>query len=291
MEGSMNERNDLAHESGNETGTTSLQPMDFTDILDGVFSLYRSHFTLFLGITAVYFVLILLMDFIAMSVLFNAAPSTTIVVTFLAAAGSYVVIFWVVAALVYASAQVYLNRDVTSQEALKLALKRFWTYIGSVILWLLVVCGLFITVIGIPFSIYFGVRWGLYGLPVLLEKTTARHALRRSTELVKGTWWRAFGIMLAVFLIAIMIQFILMSAFVILTQITANEDTTLLETLRRLFIPMPGEIEWGIFTIQRIITIGIAALTMPISAIGSALLYFDFRIRKEALDIEMQVTN
>ena len=287
----MNERNDLAHESGNETGTTSLQPMDFTDILDGVFSLYRSHFTLFLGITAVYFVLILLMDFIAMSVLFNAAPSTTIVVTFLAAAGSYVVIFWVVAALVYASAQVYLNRDVTSQEALKLALKRFWTYIGSVILWLLVVCGLFITVIGIPFSIYFGVRWGLYGLPVLLEKTTARHALRRSTELVKGTWWRAFGIMLAVFLIAIMIQFILMSAFVILTQITANEDTTLLETLRRLFIPMPGEIEWGIFTIQRIITIGIAALTMPISAIGSALLYFDFRIRKEALDIEMQVTN
>ena len=287
----MNERNDLAHESGNETGTTSLQPMDFTDILDGVFSLYRSHFTLFLGITAVYFVLILLMDFIAMSVLFNAAPSTTIVVTFLAAAGSYVVIFWVVAALVYASAQVYLNRYVTSQEALKLALKRFWTYIGSVILWLLVVCGLFITVIGIPFSIYFGVRWGLYGLPVLLEKTTARHALRRSTELVKGTWWRAFGIMLAVFLIAIMIQFILMSAFVILTQITANEDTTLLETLRRLFIPMPGEIEWGIFTIQRIITIGIAALTMPISAIGSALLYFDFRIRKEALDIEMQVTN
>ena len=287
----MNERNDLARESGNETGTTSLQPMDFTDILDGVFSLYRSHFTLFLGITAVYFVLILLMDFISMFVLFNAAPSTTIMVTFLAVASSYVVIFWVVAALVYASAQVYLNRDITSQEALKLALRRFWTYIGSVILWLLVVCGLFITVIGIPFSIYFGVRWGLYGLPVLLEKTTARHALRRSTELVKGTWWRAFGIMLAVFLIAIMIQFILMSAFVILTQITANADTTLLETLRRLFIPMPGEIEWGIFTIQRIITIGIAALTMPISAIGSALLYFDFRIRKEAFDIEMQVTN
>ena len=287
----MNEHNDLAHESSNETGTTSLQPMDFTDILDGVFSLYRSHFTLFLGITAVYFALVLLMDFISTFALFNAAPSTTIIVSFLAMAGSYAVIFWVVAALAYASAQVYLNRDVTAQGALKLAWRRFWTYLGSVILWLLVVCGLFITVIGIPFSIYFGVRWGLYGLPVLLEKTTARRALRRSTELVKDTWWRAFGIMFAIFLIAIMIQFILMSAFIILTQITGNEDTTLLETLRRLFIPMPGEIEWGTFTIQRIITIGIATLTMPISVIGSTLLYFDFRIRKEAFDIEMQVTD
>ena len=287
----MNEHNDLAHENGNETGTTSLQPMDFTDILDGVFSLYRTHFTLFLRIIAVYFLLTLLMDFISMSVRFNAAPITTLVVNFLAVAGSYIVIFWVAAALVYASAQVYLNREVTFQEALKLALRRLLTYLGSIILWLLVVCGLFITVIGIPFSIYFGVRWGFYGIPVLLEKTTARQALRRSTELVKGTWWRAFGIMLAISLIAIMIQFILMSAFVILTQITGNEDTTLLETLRRLFIPSPSEIEWGTFTIQRIITIGITALTMPISAIGSTLLYFDFRIRKEAFDIEMQVTN
>ncbi|RKU23011.1 hypothetical protein C6503_03290 [Candidatus Poribacteria bacterium] len=286
----MNERNDLV-QSDNSEAATPLQPMSFADILDGMFSLYRSHWSLFLGITGVYFILVYGMDLISIFALVNAAPSTTMVVGLLAALGSYVVIFWVVAGLVYASAEAYLNRDLTSQAALKHAWRRFWSYVGSVILWFLVVCGLFITIIGIPFSIYFGVRWGLYGLPVMCEGTTARHALRRSTELVKGTWWRAFGIMLAIFLIAIMIQFIFQTSFLLLAQVSGTEDTTLWETFRRLFIPVPNQIEWRSYIIQRFITIGIAALTMPLGAIGSALLYFDLRIRKEAFDIEMQVTD
>ena len=287
----MNERNDLVHSDNDETAATPLQPMSFVDILDGMFSLYRSHWTLFLGITGVYFILVYGMDLISLFTLINAAPSTAMVVGLLVALGSYVVIFWVVAGLVYASAEVYLNRDLTSQAALQQAGRRFWSYIGSTILWVLVVGLLFITIIGIPFSIYFGVRWGLYGLPAVFEGTTARNALRRSTELVKGTWWRAFGIMLAIFLISIMIQFIFQTSFLLLTQVSGTEDATLWETFRRLFVPTPGQIEWRSYAIQRFVTIGIAALTMPLGAIGSALLYFDFRIRKEAFDIEMQVTN
>ena len=287
----MNERNDLVQSDNNETTSTPLQPMSFVDILDGVFSLFRSHWSLFLGITGVYFLLVYGMDLITIFVFVNAAPSITIVVGLLSALGSYVVIFWVVAGLVYAGAEVYLNRELTSQAALRQAGRRFWSYIGSVILWLLVVCGLFITVIGIPFSIYFGVRWGLYGLPVMFEGTTARQALRRSTELVKGTWWRAFGIMLAIFLIAIMIQFIFQTSFLLLTQVSGSAETSLWETFRQLFFPSVNQIEWRTYAIQRFVVIGIAALTMPISAIGSALLYFDLRIRKEAFDIEMQVTD
>ena len=287
----MNERNDLMQSDNNETASTRLQPMSFVDILDGMFSLYRSHFTLFLGITGVYFILVYGMDLIYLFVLVNAAPLTAVIFGLVVAFGSYVVIFWVVAGLIYAGAEVYLDRDLTSQAALRQAGRRFWSYIGSVILWLLVVCGLLVTVIGIPFSIYFGVRWGLYGLPVVFEGTTARQALRRSTELVKGTWWRAFGIMLAIFLIAIMIQFIFQTSFLLLAQVSSTEETTFWETVRRLFVPTPGQIEWGSYAIQRFVTIGIAALTMPLGAIGSALLYFDLRIRKEAFDIEMQVTN
>ena len=287
----MNERNDLVHADSSETTATPLQPMSFVDILDGMFSLYRSHFTLFLGITGVYFILVYGMDLIILFTLINAMPSTTMIVALLAAFGSYAVIFWVVAGLVYASAEVYLDRDLTSRAALQQAWRRFWSYIGGLILWSLVVCALFITVIGIPFSIYFGVRWGLYGLPVMFEGTTARHALRRSTELVKGTWWRVFGIMLAIFLIAIMIQFIFQTSFLMLAQVSGTEDTTLLETLRRLFFPVPNQIEWRSYAIQRFVTIGIAALTMPLGAIGSALLYFDLRIRKEAFDIERMAAN
>ena len=287
----MNERNDLVQSDNSETTATPLQPMSFVDILDGMFSLYRSHFTLFLGITGVYFILVYGMDLIILFTLINAMPSTTMIVALLAAFGSYAVIFWVVAGLVYASAEVYLDRDLTSRAALQQAWRRFRSYIGSLILWSLVVGALFITVIGIPFSIYFGVRWGIYGLPVMCEGATARHALRRSTELVKGTWWRVFGIMLAIFLIAIMIQFIFQTSFLMLAQVSGTEDTTLLETLRRLFFPVPNQIEWRSYAIQRFVTIGIAALTMPLGAIGSALLYFDLRIRKEAFDIERMAAN
>ncbi len=278
----MNEQN-----GNSEMTSAPLQPMSFVDILDGVFSLYRSHFTLFLRITGVYFVLTYGMDLISVFFVVNTAPSTAGIISILIMFVSYGVIFWVVAGLVYASAEVYLNRAVTSGAALQQAQRRFWSYIGTVILWLLVVCALFVTVIGIPFSIYFGVRWGLYGLPIMFEETTVRNALRRSTELVKGSWWRAFGIMLAIFLIAIMIQFILIASILVLAQLIGTEDLTFLERLQRLYVPTSIASEWLPYTIQRLFTIAIAALTMPISAIGAALLYFDLRIRKEGFDIEM----
>ena len=129
----------------------------------------------------------------------------------------------------------------------------------------------------------------------MLEGTTARNALRRSTELVKGTWWRVFGIMLAISLISFMIYFILeaSSGFLLtwmgLTE--AEEPDNLLDTFRQLFVPIPSKIGWFSYTIRRLVSLIIATFTMPISVIGSTLLYFDLRIRKEAFDIEMQVTD
>ena len=43
--------------------------------------------------------------------------------------------------------------------------------------------------------------------------------------------------------------------------------------------------------IRRLVTLSIGFITMPIGPIGSTLLYFDLRIRKEAFDLEMRVTD
>ena len=210
----MNERNDLVQsDDNNETTSTPLQPMSFVDILDGMFSLYRDHFRLFLGIVAIYIVIGFGLNLISVSVVTGVAPVTGIVIVVFTVVGSFIVSFLVVAGLAYASALVYLARDITAQDALQQAWRRFFSLLGGAILWGLVVGGLSITIIGIPFAIYFSVRWGLYTLPVLFEGTTARNALRRSTELVRGTWWRVFGIMLAVSVIAFMISFILEVSF------------------------------------------------------------------------------
>ena len=292
----MQEHNDLGQVNSSDSGTTPLQPMGFTDILDGMFSLYRNHFRLFLTIAVVYLVLSFSVDQISVFLLETDATTVAgLVILLFTVLMSFALSTFVVAGVTYASAQVYLGREITPGTALQRAWQRFWTYLGSFILWSLVVGGLTITIIGIPFAIYFSVRWGLYSLPVLFEGTTARNALRRSTELVKRTWGRVFGIMLAIFLIYFMINFILeaSSGFLLtwmgLTE--AEEPTGLLNTLRQLFLPTPSEIGWFSYVVRRLVSLSISALTMPISIIGSTLLYFDLRIRKEAYDLEMQVTD
>lgn len=292
----MQEHNDLERVNSSDSGTTPLQPMNFTDILDGMFSFYRSHFRLFVTIGVVYLVLSLGVDLISVLLLeTDTTTGTGLVILVFTTLISVAVSTFVVAGLAYASAHVYLGREILPGIALQRAWQRFWTYLGSLILWSLVVGGLTITIIGIPFAIYFSVRWGLYSLPVLLEGTTARNALRRSTELVKNTWWRVFGIMLAISLISFMIYFILetSSAFLLswMGLSEAEEPTGLWDTLRQLFIPTPSEIGWFSYTIRRLVSLTISTFTMPISVIGSTLLYFDLRIRKEAYDLEIQVTD
>ena len=294
----MNEQNDSVQPDGNETATTSLQPMSFVDILDGMFTLYRSNFQLFFRIIVVYLVLGFATNIISASAGISTDPMTdpmtAIMITVLTTLVGSLVVFVIVAGMAYLSAQIYLGRDITSQAALQQALHRFFPLLGCSLLYYLVLIGLSITIIGIPFAIYFAIRWGFYTLPVLFEETSARNGLRRSTELVKGTWWRVFGITLGISVIALIVGFILQtSSSLILASLTGGiitEGVPFLETLSRLFTPMPPEVGWMYYIIYTISSTIIAGIVMPISIVGSALLYFDLRIRKEGFDIEMQVT-
>ena len=291
----MQEHTDLVPENNTQVSTTPMQPMSFTDILDGMFTLYRNHFRVFLGIVAVYLVIAFVIDQMYAFSAFNRGMEGNLPTLFYYLLGTFLLSLWVGGALIYVSAHAFLKRDITAGDALKHTLQRFLPLLGSALLWTLVVFGLFITIIGIPFSIYFGVRWGLYSLPVLFEKTSGTKALGRSTELVKGSWWRVFGVMLAIFLITSMIGFILQTSFwLIFSSITgtaAAEEPTVWESIRILFLPTPNDIGWSAYLIRSLVTLSIGALLMPIGTIGSALLYFDMRIRKEAYDIEMQVTD
>ena len=286
----MQEHNELAHTDNNQTDTTSFQPMGFTDILDGMFSIYGRHLRLFLGIALVYFLIVFVLDLISIYFVTSDLLGANVVIDVFTGICSFVVSILVGAALTYASGRVYLGMDATPRDASAQAGLRFWSYAGSTILWFLAVGGLFITVIGIPFSIYFAVRWSLYGLPVMFENAKARNALGRSTELVKGSWWRAFGIMAAIFLISFMIVFILrVSCEFILSSmgiIEIEKAANFPETLRRLFVPTLDKDEWFSDTVQRFVSQAITALTMPLIYIGTALLYFDLRIRKEDFGAE-----
>ncbi len=319
----MQEQTDLVPENNNQTVTTAMQPMSFTDILDGMFTFYRSHFRLFMGIAVVYLVVGFCIDQIYMYLLVENGMMGVLTLPFYHLFGIFLLSLFVGGALIYASAHAFLNREITAGDALKQTLQRFLPLFGSTLLWVLVISVPFIAIIvlpffiflggqigsvmfwvlvilgtfiiGIPFSIYFGVRLGLYALPVLFEKTSATKALKRSTELVKGSWWRVFGIMLAIFLLTLMIAFILQTSFwAIFNSIigpTVAEEPTFEETIRLFFAPTPVDIGWFAYAVRNFVTLSIGALLMPIGSIGSALLYFDMRIRKEAYDLEIQATD
>ncbi|MCY4401194.1 MAG: hypothetical protein OXD54_01300 [Candidatus Poribacteria bacterium] len=292
----MQENNNLVPENNTQETSTPLTPLSLTDILDGMFTLYRNHFHLFFKISLVYFLIGFVIDIISMDFIVHSRPSDLPILSFFILFPSLLLSMFVVGGLSYASANVFLGRNITSGDALRQILRRYLPYLGGFIIYSLAILGMFITCIGIPFAVYFMVRWGLYGLPVLFEETPTMASLRRSTELVKGTWWRVCGIMFALLIIYYMILTIISTSisfvfFLIPGAAEIPQDATIIESMSFIFTPTPRDIGWTLYMIRSFITIGITALALPIGSIGSTLLYFDLRIRKEAYDIEMQATN
>ena len=292
----MQEHNELESINNNQPDSTSPQPMGFTDILDGMFNLYWKHFRLFFGIISVYIVLGLVIDQIsALLITSNTVSSRSITVFIFTVIFDIVISLFVGIGLAYASALIYLGRTVTRDVAFGQASQCFWRYFAVAFLWGLPVVGLSLTVIGIPLAIYFAIRWGLYGLPVILEGSSGWNALTRSSDLVRGSWGRVFFIILVIYLLIFMIAFILQGTLgYVLTSMGVaeiEEATTPLEMLRQLMIPASNEIGWFAYTIRGFVQLCVGALVMPIEHLGFTLLYFDLRIRKEGFGVERQITD
>ena len=275
MDGNMLHPNGSSQINNGETSAlTSLKPMGFSDILDTTFSIYRKRFRLFLGISAVY-----LFSHIAFS-------TNTHEVIF------YCELFVLVlccGAFTFVSAEAYIGRHIAVRDAFRHLKHRFWRFVGSSLLYWLVIVLLSVTVIGVPFAIFFWTRWGLYAQAVMVEETSARDALKRSGELVKGAWWRVFGIMMGIFLIYIVIDYILITSSTLIFALSGvSSEVNFFEIIRRMIWEPHSEIE-GILHLLHVIHTAIDALLIPITAMGYTVLYFDRRVRKEGFDIEMML--
>lgn len=290
--------------------TGALRTMGTLDIVDGMFSIYRSHLPLFLSIAAVYFVLTFGLKMSA--ALFSLSGWLANVFD---ACGSLVIGAVCFGSLTFASAQCYLGVSITPILALRQAFRRFWPHLGTSILWRIAVFGLWVTFwfagtaykspegiiaalfavisIGMPVGAYFGIRWGFHTVLVLFEERSVRQALKRSAELVEGTWWRVFGITVAIYALGIAIQWILKFALkCVLMFAGVMTKASFLDILWQIVNdPSPDETGLLTYAIQECINLGTSALVISIYNIGITLLYFDLRIRKEGFDIEMMARN
>lgn len=291
----MQDNQDIITNNNNETQTLNLQPMGLSDILDGMFTLYRNHIRLYINIVVIFFVINYVTEKLILFSLLNSVSTGNLAALFLFSIVSILLSLFIVGVLSYATAHVFLGQNISAGNAFLHTLRLFPKLLVCSIIYLLVLGGLFITIIGIPFAIYLFIRWGFYTLPLLFEEKTTMGSIKRSSELVKGVWLRTFGITILIILIVQMIQTIFSTSIgIVFSLFPATyevQDVGIIENFRRLFAPSPVDIGWPIYLIRSFITMGIHSILLPIGSIGGTLLYFDLRIRKDAYDLEMQVTN
>jgi len=176
-------------------------------------------------------------------------------------------------AVIHAVSEQYLRQTISIGQAYRFAWRRLGAMIGAGILVALALVGIaavlvlpgvaivraiggigwavlaLLSILAIAGISYLGVRWIFVLQAALLEGLDPTGALSRSSTLVKRNWWRVLGIMLVVFLITAAVSAILG------------------------IMPVVGGIIGGI-------------IATPIGTIGSILLYYDLRVRKEGYTVE-----
>ena len=278
--------------------------MGFSQILDTTFSLYRKYFLLFLGIIAIHFFGKLadysLKGFFSNGLLKDLIVSVISEPFALISMGGIIVV----------SATTYLGGHITSRAALRYTLKRFFPMLGGDLIWTLLFVIPFISIFGVrneispasllamlltcvPIPTYLAVRWLFVVEAVLLEKLPVGASLKRSSQLVRGMWWRVGSIFISLFILSGAISVIFKVSVVyilVLTNIAGETDfmdiirgATTENTIDSSNLPF--------YVIMTCADLVVDTLTFPICIIGNALLYLDSRIRKEEFDIELQAND
>jgi hypothetical protein len=288
-----------------------LRPLGVGDIVDRVFSMYRQRVLLFAALSAIpYLALFLVIGGIALSLGSQLAPLAPFIedlgtpgrvpnVTFTPAIGGAVVtlvVIGVVASLVsvlFLSVQIgslvdaaaarYLGRETTISDSFRAGLRVAPKIIGTgLLLFFLLLIGWLVLIVvmivannalvavfgvlgGLIVTVFVFASWLVAPVVAAIEPVGPIHAIRRSWWLSSGHRWRILGlqILLTVLqgVLSTLISFVFVAAFIsdAVVRLVLQNIVNVIATV--LWAP----VEWGTFTI----------------------LYFDLRVRKEALDLQI----
>ncbi|MEU3200629.1 glycerophosphoryl diester phosphodiesterase membrane domain-containing protein [Streptomyces sp. NPDC006996] len=145
--------------------------------------------------------------------------------------------------------------------------------------------GVGLTVLGIigagVLALWLMIRFSLASPALMLEKQGILKAMSRSAKLVRGSWWRVFGVQLLATIIANVVASIIVIPFTFLASALSGDGVT------GFLNSAGGDIGWTFLIVSGIGSVIGAMITFPITAGVTVLLYIDQRIRREALDLEL----
>jgi len=144
---------------------------------------------------------------------------------------------------------------------------------------LLVIVGVIGAIASAVIDVWFWAMFSMTAAAVVLERLGPRQALARSWRLVRNSFWRVFGILLLAFIIVIVASSVLRLPFTIISAVFSAGSTSFTEAIQ------PSLVSLVIGAIGGIIA---GAITQPIWAGVTVLLYVDLRMRREGLDLVLQ---
>jgi len=255
-----------------------LRPLEVGDLLDETFRIYRRHFLLFAGISVILAIPAAGLQGYSFFTLFsNFLQSTTTGPTFnfnnLLPSLVVIAIGYVInvllspysyGAVIYAACESALGHPVTVWDALRGVTRRYFSILGYVLL--VALMGVLFCLL--PLWIWIWVGW-VAVLPVMfVENVGLGTAMGRSWQLVQGRWWRTFLILLLVVLVWYFAR-IALEAFIALANALIGVVVS----------------AYVVLAITQGAAIIVAALVNPVLQIAIVLIYFDLRVRREALDL------
>ncbi len=254
-----------------------LRPLEIGDILDETFRIYRRHFWLFAGISVIMAIPTAALTGYSFFTVFSSFLQTfnsinpdlnALLPSLVWLAAGYLLSFllspFTVAAVIYAACESALGRPVTIWGAVRGVLRRYFAILGYV--FILDMMGVLFCLF--PLWIWIAVGW-VAVLPVMfVENARLIAAMGRSWRLIEGRWWRTFLILLLVFLLWWLVGRALEGFLFFATQIIGIVASNFL-----------------VVAIAQAIAVLVAALVNPVAQIAIVLVYFDLRVRREALDL------
>ncbi|MEV8600201.1 glycerophosphoryl diester phosphodiesterase membrane domain-containing protein [Streptomyces griseoviridis] len=133
---------------------------------------------------------------------------------------------------------------------------------------------------GAALALWLMIRFSLASPTLMLEKQGIGTSMRRSAKLVRGSWWRVFGIQLLATIIANLVSSLVVLPFSVIGALAADGG----------FVGLLDEssgLGWTFLIVSGIGSVIGSMITFPITAGVTVLLYVDQRIRREGLDLEL----
>lgn len=298
-----------------------LRPLTLGELLDRSFSLYRRHFWLFVGIMALPSLIALAFGVIV--ALFNPQPVNPesvaagdtqpaeilgAVVWFAAAMVGMVIVYFIayavaLGATTVAVSELYLGRAITIRAAyaplrgkvgrlaLLLALLGVrmvgGLFLGFLTMGIAVAIGAsgspilaaFIMLGGMALAVALWVwvilRYAVSVPAAVLEDETATAAIQRSIDLTRGSLGRVFVLLLFTMIITYAVLAIFQGPFIVAAAMAGPETSAVF------WLNLLGTITGSIG----------GAFTAPLMIVAFAVLYYDLRVRREGLDLQLMMAN